>query len=352
MRNIKNAWKVLSRLFVVLAFVIALENVVQFCYEDWSKYSLIIVSQRERKKLNGTLDTIYCGPSVTFNALDPFILDEKLGTSSFNLGASTQPLIGSYYLIRDVAENNAIRHVYQVLTIPMLKRGKKGRNYITPYKQMCTLRWRLSYLAALRDESRILPILAYSTSVKSYSKWSYVRKNIAGKTGENRKLAKYKGRGFRTSSNSVYSGEGAVERNPDYNYWDGTLGLEQANAEALQYLKKSAEFCNKNGIEYTILLLPNPQESLDSAGDLDNLNESLRGLADELGITFYNFQLYKNRLTEFANDKFRDDEHMNTPGGEAFSKLFAEVLSSEHPEEYFYESMSEFDSDQQIPEAG
>ncbi len=342
MRNIKNARKVLSRICIVFAFVFVLESVIRFCYEDWSKYSLIIVSQRERKELNGTLDTIYCGPSVTFNALDPYILDEKLGTNSFNLGASTQPLIGSYYLIRDTAENNDLRHVYQVLTIPMLKRGKKGRNYTTPYKQMCTLRWRLAYLAALKDESRVLPILAYSTSVKSYFQWSYVRRNIANRIGENQKLAKYKGRGFRNGGKKVYQGENAQERNADYYYWDGTLGLSQANEEALRYLKKSAEFCRKNGIEYTILLLPHPQESLNGAGDLDNLYECLNGLAEELGVRFLNFQLYKNRLTEFADDKFRDDEHMNTIGGETFSNLFAEVVSSAHPEDYFYESTEEF----------
>lgn len=347
MRNIKNAWKVISRICVVLAFVLILESAVQLCYEDWGRISTITLSQRDRKTLNGTLDTLFCGPSVSYNAIDPFILDDKLGTSSFNLAASSQPIMGSYYLIRDAAANNEIRRVYQILTIPALKKGRGQRNYLSPYKQMCTLRWRLAYLAALRDESTVLSLLAYSTNVKSYARWDFVKNNIERKTEKNPDRAHYKGRGFRIGGKKVYKGENAQEHNADYNYWDGALGLAQADEEEVRYIRKSAEFCKKNGIEYTILLLPHPQENLDGAGDLDNLYKCLSDLAEELDAEFLNFQLYKNRLTEFANDKFRDEEHMNAAGGEAFSNLLAEVLSSDHPEDYFYESTEEFDSEQQ-----
>lgn len=342
MRNIKNAWKVISRICVVLAFVLVLESAIQLCYEDWGTISTLTLSQRDRKTLNGTLDTLYCGPSVAFNAIDPFILDERLGTSSFNLAASSQPVFGSYYLIRDAAVNNEIRRVYQILTIPTLKKGRGQRNYLSPYKQMCTLRGRLSYLAALRDESTLLSLLAYSTRVKTYTSWKSVKNNIRRKTEKNPNMGNYKGRGFRIGGDKVYQGENAQERNVDYNYWDGALGLSQADEEELSYLRKSAEFCKKNGIEYTILLLPQPQENLSGAGDLDNLNACLREFTDELGVGFLNFQLYKNRLSEFADDKFRDEEHMNTAGGEAFSELLAEVLSSDDPGDYFYESMAEF----------
>lgn len=340
MRNIKNAWKVLSRICVVLAFVFVLESVIQFCYEDWGKISKIVMTQRNRKELNGTLDTIYCGPSVAFNAINPSVMDAKLGTSSFNLAASSQPVMGSYYLMRDTMAENKICRVYQILTIPTLKKGRGQRNYLSPYKQMCTLRWRIAYLAALKDEKRILPILAYSTRVKSYANWSLVKENIEQKT----KKREYAQRGYRNGGERVYEGQNAQERNPDYNYWDGALGLEQADAEELLYLRKSAEYCRENGIEYTILLLPQPKANLDGAGDIDNLNECLSDLADELGVNFYNFQLYKNRLTEFADDKFRDEEHMNAAGGEAFSALLAEVVASGHPEEYFYDSTEGFDS--------
>lgn len=352
MRNIKNAWKVLSRVCVVLAFVFVLEAVVQFCYEDWGTISKITLSRRDREELNGTLDTLFCGPSVAFNAIDPAILDGKLGTSSFNLAASSQPVFGSYYLIRDAALNNEIRRVYQVLTIPVLKKGRGQRNYLSPYKQMCTLRGRLTYLAALKDESDLTSLLAYSTRVKTYTDWNAVKNNIRQKTEKNPDTGNYRGRGFRAGGDQTYDGENAKERNSDSAYWDGGLGLAQADEEEVLYLRKSAEFCKKNGIEYTILLLPQPQANLDGAGDLDNLNECLRDLADELGVGFLNFQLYRNRMTEFANDKFRDEEHMNSAGGEAFSNLLAEVLSSEHPEEYFYGSTEEFASGQQIPAAG
>ena len=54
MRNIRNAWKVISRVCVVLVFVFVLEAVVQFCYEDWGTISKITLSRRDREELNGT----------------------------------------------------------------------------------------------------------------------------------------------------------------------------------------------------------------------------------------------------------------------------------------------------------
>lgn len=342
MRNIKNAWKVLSRLCIALVFVIALESVIRYCYEDWHTTAMTRLSKLERRELEGTIDTVYCGSSVAYYALNAPYLDEKLGTSSFNLATSSQPVFSSYCLIRETGEHNPIKRVYQVITVPSLKKTRINRNYIGAYKNLNTWKWRLRYLAEMRSEPLILATMFSSTNVKSYLSFDSIKENIRHKKDPYLDVKRYAGRGSRTGYSAEFSG--VVERVPnrEKKTWYKEQGISQIDESAMKYMKKIAAFCEKNDIEYTLLVLPQPEANLEIIGDVDAYSECLEELAGELGAKLYNFLLYKDREKVFTNDKFRDIEHMNERGQKLFCDIFVEVVNSDHPEDYFYDSIEDF----------
>lgn len=334
--------KIMIRLCVVLAFVIALESTVRFCYEAWKPIEVVRLSKEERGELKGTLDTVYCGTSVTYYAFNPWYLDEQLGTSSFNLATSAQPVIGSYYLVRDAAEENPIQRVYLMLTLPALKSERTGLQHVSAYTNMRTWKWKLRYLLAMGDEDTALSLLFYSTNVDSYLTPRTVLDNIRHKLNPAAECKGYVGKGFRSNGGSRVF-DGVPKKNASKkNRWNGKAGISQVDDETLEYLRKLGSFCGKNGIDLSVVIAPPSQAYLNQAGDLDDMDRCLRELTEEIGADYYNFILYRERTAVFTDDKFKDWQHFNMAGSEAFNRLFAEVVQSERPEDYFFSSMAEF----------
>lgn len=336
MRNFK---KIAPRICAVLAFVILFESVARFAYEGWTTFSL--ASKRERSDLKGTIDTLYCGTSIAARGIQPVILDEALGTTGFNIATNTQPLKGTYYLIQETAEENPVKQIYLVLSVSTLKKEATDQEYLSAYEYLRTMRWKARYLLSVRSEGLTVSSLLYSTRISKYLNLKQVKKNVKKKLYRTVVQRYYGNRGWRARKTS-YEGERAGKKNGFTAYWDGSKGIAQITEESLEYLYKIADFCREEGIELNLLLTPITQDYIDGAGDLDNLDEVCRALAEEMDANYYNFMLYKERQTVFTNDLFEDYKHMNVEGSEVFSELLAEVLQSSDPQEYFYDSMEEF----------
>lgn len=330
--------KILIRLGVLLAFVILLESGVRFCYESWRAYT--VVSKQERRELKGSLDTLYLGTSLAYRAFCPAVLDEKLGTNSFNLGTAQQSMMGTYYLLRETVEQNPVKQVYLSLSIATLKEESPDDSYVSAAENFCTLRWKLRYLAAVKKEPVFVSSMLYSTRVETYLNLSKIKKNVSKKLSGEKSGSRYGQRGFR-GSKRIYKGDKANEKYTGRHYWDGSLGAEQIDAEAFEYLKKITEFCKQEKIRIIWVMTPITNDYLSGVGDMDNYDEVLRSLAEEWGAEVYNFILYKERKTVFPDNMFADYKHLNIKGGEAFSEELAKVMDAENPEDFFYDSMKE-----------
>lgn len=345
----RNFSKVMIRVCVLLLFVIGLESAIRFCCENWKLAT--VMSKQERKELEGTLDTLYCGTSIAYCAYNPVILDEKLGTSSFNLGTASQPCVGTYHLVRETAEKNPIKEIYLTISIPTLKAERLPQRYLSAFETMRSLKWKLGYLAAVKDNDLTTQALFYSTRVEpeEYTKTKKIRSNIENKKNPGKKVEGYEERGFRTCE-KYYHSEGPI-KNSKNNYWFGEQGDAQLDPEAVTYMKKLAAFCKKKDIKMTMVVVPWSQDYIDAAGDLDDMDRVCRELTEEMGIEYYNFLLYKNREKLFTNYVFKDEQHLNTTGGNLFSALLADVVASEDPDSYFYESMADFEKAEEESEA-
>lgn len=336
----KNVKKIVVRICAVLLFVAGFEFMTRFCCESWKTY--LLTSKRERSEMKGTVETLYCGTSLAARAFLPAVLDERLGTTGFNLATNSQPIRGTYYLIRETVEENPVKQINLALSISSLKETATTQTYLSAWENLRTARWKVLYLLSVRDEGLTVSSLLYSTRIDEFPDIKTAKGNVKNKLKKT-KVKKYYGqRGWR-ASRKYYQGENAGKSNGVLNYWDGSEGAAQINEESLEYLHKIADFCRAEDIELNLVFLPVTQDYIDGAGDLDNLDNVCCALAEEMGAGYYNFMLYKERQKVFTNDKFGDTKHFNVEGGPLFSELFAEVLQSGDPQAYFYDFMEEFE---------
>ena len=334
--------KALVEVILVLLIVAGVQKVTRFCYEDWS--SPTIWSKQERKELEGTLDTLYCGTSLTYCAFNTEVLDEALGTESFNLGTASQPYMGTYYLIRETVDYNPVKRIFLTISLPpLLNDDIKTHDYVSPFENMYSWKWKLAYLSAVNDEDVWISSLLYSTQVEHYLALEEVKENLEHKIQIQKAPKSYAGRGYRLFS-SVYKGRDR-EENLRMNTWIGELGASQVQEEGIYYLEKIAEFCKEQGIELIFVEPPYTQDFIDGGGDLDGFHQYILEKAEEWDVEYYDFVLYKDRKTVFTDDKFRDVNHMNSTGAELFSSLLAEVVQSENLQDYFYESLAQFEEE-------
>lgn len=337
MRNIRKA---VIRVLLVFVLLIALQGVVRLCYEDWS--AITLWSKQERKELDGTLDTLYCGTSLAYYAFNPEILDAELGTSGFNLGTAAQPYVGTYYLIQEAVEKNPIKQIYLSVSLPsLLKQEIYTHNYVSAFENMNSWKWKLAYLTAVNKEEVWIASLLYSTQVDDYRDTSAVKTNIEKKLLGAEAPKGYGGRGYRVT-NAVFKGRDR-EENLEVNTWYEDQDESRIVTESITYLEKIVEFCKENEIELTLIGLPYTQLFIDGGGDMDGFHEYMTGKAEEWGVDFYNFILYKDRVSVFTDETFKDGQHLNYTGGERLSYALAEVLQSDDPASYFYDSLEEFE---------
>lgn len=331
--------KAIIRVFLVFVFVIALQEAVRFCYENWS--SITIWSKKERQGLEGTLDTLYCGTSLVYDGINPEIMDGKLGTNSFNVASAGQPIIGSYYLLRETAEKNPIKQVYLSIPMPsLLKEEAYLQNYLSAFENLGSWKWKLKYLSAVNKEEVWTAALFYTTQVESYIAPGTIKKNIKNKLLLQEPPQIYGGRGYRLSD-TIFTGRVRKE-NDTKNTWYESGNESRIQEEALIYLERMADFCKEEGIELIFIGMPYPQVYIDGAGDIDGFHRYIQEKADSFGVEFYDFVYYKEREEVFTDEKFKDDHHLNTAGGNIFSGILAEVLQSGEPAAYFYDSVDEF----------
>lgn len=339
MHSIKKA---VIRFCLVLAFIIAVQEIVRCCYQSWT--DITFWSKKERKELEGTLDTLYCGTSLAYFAFNPETLDQAMGTNSFNLATASQPFIANYYLIRETVEKNPVKHIYLTISLPsLLKSGSNVQDYLSGFENMRSWKWKMAYLSAVNMEKVWLSSLLYTTQADYDISFKQMKKNVIRKYIEERFPEKYAGRGFRISE-GVFKGRKG-ENHFTCTWADGS-NEERLQEKAVTYLEKIVEFCKEKEIELTLIGTPYTKVFTDGIGNVDGFHQYMTGKAKEWGVDFFNFIYYKERFTVFPDEVFKDGFHLNTAGGEAFNEALIKVMQSEEPYTYFYDSVSEFEENE------
>lgn len=357
-----NARKYLGRVLGALFFLcvfFGIEKMLEYALindtNEWSRAMFHDFYTREEN-----IDTLFLGSSHVYCGINPKVIEEKTGESAFNMATPAQPLNGSYYLLKEADQYNDISHVYLELYFgqstgeeghfkeaDQLPRNWRNTNYMKPSLN------KLSYMLSMSEPSdaylTFLPVRRYWTDIFEPET---VKETIRQKRTEayadyyvenvlNGVVETYAEDGFYYSEHKAEGGvlydiimPEAFSENP-------------MTKEAEWYLRKIIEYCEKENIELTLYSAPVTDYQASLYGEYDLYVEQVAGIAQEYGLSYYDFNLCREEYLDLTDDAlFRDKGHLNVWGAEIFSECFAEFFMGLEEgdlsyEQYFYSSYQE-----------
>lgn len=297
----------------------------------------------------GKIDSLYLGSSHVYSDIDPSVLDRLSGKYNFNMATPLQRVNGSYYLLREAARKNELRHVYLEMNyeciiddsvLPDCKRNWCNTDYMKPSIN------KAAYILAIGGADEyvdiLLPFIRYRVSLGD---WEYIKTELEIKGQEDYRDYRYAAdsgetyepKGFRTSTR-VY---GDSRKIFSQQHILSGYSLEKRNES---YCRQIIEYCQKKEIPITLFVSPINDLQLISTLAYDDYRTEIKELASEYGVPFYDFNLARAEYLPIWDGKyFRDAGHLNQDGAELFTPFFYQVVSGDEADNktYFYDSYAE-----------
>ncbi len=326
MHNIK---KIGIRILVIFLVLFLYECVIGFLYRPYNE-SIIFIN-KERKELNGNIETLLCGTSTVQRGIDPEIIDSGLETVSFNTASSLQPLDGTYELIKDMAKSNPVETVILgVAPETMMKKEVATEYKARLYDRLEGKDSKFSYLLHGCSLDEWPYLLLYSARVDDYFDGSAIQKNLEVKLSQEYKSGKiidsnYKAKGMIANRKKLKEEQinNLVQEKSKFT----SKKIKERN---LEYLIKIVEYCKKNQIELILVYLPLSGSKIQSYGDISEIHDYYAEFAEKYDVLFWDFNYYKDLKTLFTNDKFEDRKHLNKYGAKIFSEELVKIYYRYH----------------------
>lgn len=299
------------------------------------------------------LDTLYIGSSVCLRSFNPYILDEELGTNSYNMGTPSQPIDLTYLALETALKEHEIKRVYfgfGYFTLTMTNSQQSEAAFLQARNQHVSFGERvkanIDYMLNKRN-------IGTSTSMNFIFPWVYnhvqlhagdIVSNIVGKlTGRtaadekmvNDEMRNYVGRGY-----GYYKGVIDYDTVGDLNsvaYYYGEF-----IDDALGILNKICKLCEENEAELVVINTPRPTFDVLAYGEeYYTRYERVKKFLNERGAEYYDFNLIKPKIYESKPDYYFNFEHLNEKGADEFSRSLANFEKMRRQgvnmEEYFYD---------------
>ena len=272
-----------------------------------------------RDDLAGSVDTILSGASHGYCAFDPNVMDEVLGTSSYNLSGPMMTMQARSTLLRKELDRNPVDTVFIELSFNTLTRdraeeGTEGDIYTLP--RMGSLTEGIRYFFEAFAPEEYLSVCA-DTLDRGLQCW---KDRYWGKGPQ----VDPSNRGFLRRDAQALS-MGTEEFNQLFNT---ALINEDALWENKEYLWEMVELCQSRGIEVIFVTTPLSDKPLAEYTNLELPRQWYLYYAQQYGCQYLDFNLYRNRDTLFPDDTvFYDEFHLSKSGAEAFSRELADLYT-------------------------
>lgn len=283
------------------------------------------------------IENLYLGSSHVYYDVDADILDELTQKSNFNLSTSAQNFYQSYLLLQEADKLYDLEHVYLEMYYVAHIKGSEihyqtSWNYRVWDRMKNSLDKHISILQKDPGEELLAVYLPFSR-FNSYLFDTDHIKSVLDKKNEIHENEIYHESGHIESLYIIDEKQYKVSKT-------GGMDLEPISVEAKQYLLKIIEYCTDRDIPLTLFSSPTPEWMMIKAGNYDYYVDQVRGIADEYGLQYYDFNLCKEQYLSLSYEHFRDENHLNGAGADVFTPVLYDVLTNDK-QEYFYDSYQE-----------
>ena len=295
------------------------------------------------------IDTVAVGTSIAMTGVDPFTLDELLGTKSFNLATPSQLLDESYLAIRTAYEDHQISRAILCLSASQVMRSSDpnpGSAFMHQRSRVVTLRQQLEGCGYLlfdggaittpRSINMVFPWVSNKVSQSVGAVVANARMKLDGTSlyeaaEVNERGWTYKGKGYGYHKSKLDFNGSKVEsyfamNNPE------DMGVEAERASELdagreRALRDLCSYCADHGIELFVFAPPMPDFTLVEYGeDYVMLGERLRGIVESYGARYFDMNFAQVEVLARDESFFHDSTHLTVEGAEAFTTAIARVV--------------------------
>lgn len=300
--------------------------------ETWEDFVMCHFYDREEN-----IDNLYLGSSHVYCDVDADILDELTQKSNFNLSTSAQNFYQSYILLQEADKLYDLEHVYLEMYYVAHVKGKEihyrtSWNYRVWDRMKNSLDKHISILQ--KDPGEELPAVYLPFSrYNSYLFDADYVKSVLDKKND-------------IHENEIYHENGHCEslsiieerKYKEYKTFD--MEPEPMSGEAEQYLLKIIEYCADQNIPLTLFTSPTMEWMMIGTGCYDHYVDQVKSIADEYGLSYYDFNLCKEQYLSLSYEHYMDDDHLNGAGADVFTPVLYDVITHDR-KDYFYVSYQE-----------
>lgn len=341
----------LSFCAILIALIVVINMILSYLMEPYSS------SSDEMWKGFAAADSpdmIYTGSSQTMCAINPAVVDDALGTVSYNMATNMQSLHCSLDVIRTAYERYNISSAvlcidYELLSTPRSDNSRAEESFYHAKAKISSLGQRIADTVSFVFDPALF---CKAASLTYFFPWIYnrdldIRNNIAEKQADS--VLNTDGHrdtnGFEPSDEQV-SEEKVFITYEESEEWSQqtSLAVPTITEENLTDYSRILAFCQEHDIHLTVIVVPylNVFSIYDYSGYMD-VRSQLISLAEDAGFEYYDFNLLLPSVYEKHNSEFKDYGHMNTKGADRFSAWFADFLQKAQQDpasvqEYFYKT--------------
>ncbi len=307
------------------------------------------------------VDTVYIGSSFCQMTFNPYVLDEKLGWNSFNMGTPGQPLDQTREALKTAITEKKIKRAILVFGIPSLELVQNSNaraTFASAKKYGCSplQKLKLDYEFVTDKEN-----FNAETSLNYFFPWIYnsvgwtakeIKDNLEIKeSSENaneniKKVAGYMdyvGKGYAYAHGVINYSEAPVMNTK--NQYKG-----EKSEKAYDELAEMCKLCQENNVEFMVVNTPKAPYDIAAYGpdDYFAVNDRIAAICNKYNAAYYDFNLVSSELFTICPEYLSNFEHLNKEGSEAFCSAFARFIqlrdSGEDMSGYFYSEDQYMDS--------
>lgn len=346
MRNFKKVLKCV--IFAILCFIIF--SICDFVFVP-SGYIRIILHTLNNSEEN--YDCIILGASHGRSAINPYKLDEKLGTNALNLCIPSGTMEDTYYLLKESCRNNDPKTVildldyqywyklaendfsdafiYYQLEPSMVKAEYFANNLLTKDFRITFSRWS-NYINNFKNmKSKVSQKLS-----DGYDEYDTEGATIKGADGP------YVGKGFFYRGPGGHGARGFITRE----YWKPSV----VDNKVVKQFENIVDYCKDNGIRL-ICITSTITPATVLTGDSEASSKYFTELAAKNGVEYYDFNLLRQDVMPRGNLDFGDWEgHMTGQLADVYSSIMGSVIKEVEEgkldrTKYFYNSYTDLYED-------
>ena len=304
----------------LVVFVVLLAGINSFLQPVWFYENNYHTVRSFYDEPADTIETVFVGASMTLFGFSPMEMYEQNGICAYNLASTSQPMMMSYYWIREAYSLHGKSMDTVVFDVSMLRRIPQEEDYRRALDGMRPGRVKNEAISA--HAANFFDLVGYHLPVFSYhDRWSSIDYTDFLKYNAN--LEDY-ARGFFMEYSKIFDQYDPDEIPIPAQILDPEAKPLEFETESLYYFKKTIEFCQENNIR--LVLCKTPSASNWSSGE----HNAVQQIADTYGIDFLDFEM-EPLISEINYnvplDSKDTNKHLNSFGAMKLSHYMSTYLS-------------------------